>query len=138
MNRGQVQPSSFCVRHPSLLSHCLSIVFLLTRNMPCDIIKDTVRSYKQFHKLGRFAPPSPAASPAPPSIPLPATFKLGARCQVALSDQLFRRGAIRFIGPTHFGPTSTVPSSSAIERLGSDDLWIGVEFDEPVGKGDGL
>lgn len=41
-----------------------------------------------------------------------------------MSEELSRRGAVRFVGPTEFGA-----------KDGS--VWIGVEWDEPVGKGDG-
>ncbi|GAA5977632.1 hypothetical protein JCM11641_006881 [Rhodosporidiobolus odoratus] len=92
--------------------------------------RDTVLAYKQRHHLGRFAPspssPSssnPSSAPAPPS-QLPSTLLPGARCQVSLSDILVRRGAVRFVGSTEFGASD-------------ESIWVGVEWDEPVGKGDG-
>ncbi|GAA5821521.1 hypothetical protein JCM3770_001062 [Rhodotorula araucariae] len=82
---------------------------------------DTILQYKKRHQLGRFAPS--AASPAPRPA-LPADLVPGARCEVALSSELSRRGTVRFVGPTEFGAKD-------------DSVWVGVEWDEPVGKGDG-
>ncbi|GAA5857921.1 hypothetical protein JCM9279_000635 [Rhodotorula babjevae] len=84
--------------------------------------RDTVLQFKKRNQLGRFAPPPPSSS-APPSA-LPADLAPGARCEVALSPELSRRGTVRFVGPTEFGAKD-------------DSVWVGVEWDEPVGKGDG-
>ncbi|GAA5882052.1 hypothetical protein JCM3774_005123 [Rhodotorula dairenensis] len=83
---------------------------------------DTVLAYKKRNQLGRFAPtasPGPEATPAIPSNLVP-----GARCQVSLSEVLHRRGTVRFVGPTEFGAKDA-------------SIWVGVEWDEPVGKNDG-
>lgn len=83
---------------------------------------DTILAYKKRNRLGRFAPSS---SPSPSSAPsLPSDLVPGARCEVALSPELRRRGTVRFVGPTEFGT-----------KDGS--VWVGVEWDEPVGKNDG-
>lgn len=55
---------------------------------------------------------------------VPTDLVAGARCEVALSDELSRRGTVRFVGPTEFGAKD-------------DSVWVGVEWDEPVGKGNG-
>ncbi|GAA5851330.1 hypothetical protein JCM8547_004209 [Rhodosporidiobolus lusitaniae] len=90
--------------------------------------RDTVLSYKQRHQLGRFAPSYASSSHSHQSSsshpPLPKTLVPGARCEVALSDVLQRRGTVRFVGPTEFGAKD-------------ESTWVGVEWDEPVGKGDG-
>ncbi|BGO93979.1 hypothetical protein NBRC10512_005214 [Rhodotorula toruloides] len=84
--------------------------------------RDTILAYKKRNRLGRFAPSS---SPSPSSAPsLPSDLVPGARCEVALSPELRRRGTVRFVGPTEFGT-----------KDGS--VWVGVEWDEPVGKNDG-
>ncbi|KAL8283780.1 hypothetical protein RQP46_005212 [Phenoliferia psychrophenolica] len=84
---------------------------------------DTVKAYKERHKLGRFAPSTP--STPEPAVVIPPDLIPGARCEVALSEELSRRGTVRFVGPTEFGAKD-------------DSVWVGVEWDEPVGKGDGL
>ncbi|KAG9042536.1 hypothetical protein FS837_010743 [Tulasnella sp. UAMH 9824] len=86
--------------------------------------QDTVLSYKKAHKMGRFAPAAenpPATPPAAPSHHI----VVGSRCEVDLSggEGLIKRGTVRFVGPTQFG------------KAGGE--WIGVEYDEPVGKNDG-
>ncbi|KAF9159259.1 hypothetical protein BGX20_003025 [Mortierella sp. AD010] len=49
-------------------------------------------------------------------------IKVGDRCEVDMgSDSLKRRGTVRFIGKTEF----------------QSGLWIGVQYDEPLGKNDG-
>jgi len=86
--------------------------------------QDTVLAYKQRNKLGRFAPPdSKASTPAAsePSVNIP----LNARCEVdsGEDDGLKKRGTVRFVGPTKFGAGVGV--------------WVGIEYDEPIGKNDG-
>lgn len=119
---------------------------------------DTVKAYKERNKIGRFAaaPPSDSTTTAPS---FPPEFVLGARVKVSLPPQsasssspfpgtfaamtlpqrqppsaaqapppdpeeaYVRRGTIRYLGPTKFGNSS--------------ENWVGVEYDEPVGKNDG-
>lgn len=51
-----------------------------------------------------------------------ATLRVGARCQVTLiGSTSSKRGAIRYVGSTHF----------------KEGAWVGVQYDEPVGKNDG-
>ncbi len=101
--------------------------------------RDTVRAFKERNKLGRFDPSHPnsdAASTASSASaaytgPLAPEFKLGARCEVdTLSNGTGKRGTIRFIGETDFG-------AAAPGAVGAGGKWIGVEYDEPVGKNDG-
>ncbi|KAJ1306633.1 hypothetical protein OPQ81_007629 [Rhizoctonia solani] len=86
--------------------------------------KDTVLAYKQANKIGRFADSAQASEvhvyKAPPEI------KPGARCKVETEggDTDIKRGVVRFVGPTKFG------------KEGTGD-WVGIEYDEPVGKNDG-
>ncbi|KAJ6605821.1 CAP Gly-rich domain-containing protein [Mycena sp. CBHHK59/15] len=82
---------------------------------------DTVLAYKQRNKVGRFAPKdeTPSARPAPE-----VHITVGARCEVESSEPgLSKRGTVRFVGPTTFGT--------------GEGVWVGVEYDEPMGKNDG-
>lgn len=88
-------------------------------------LSDTLLAYKQRNKLGRFAEDKSASSePAPSSTHL-LDIKVGERCEVEPGDEggLHKRGVVRFVGPTEFG-----------NKLG---VWIGIQYDEPVGKNDG-
>jgi len=47
---------------------------------------------------------------------------VGARCVVGDDSQ--RRGTVRYVGP--------------IDGLPGGGLWVGVQYDEPLGKNDGM
>ncbi|KAJ1897385.1 hypothetical protein LPJ66_003402 [Kickxella alabastrina] len=89
-----------------------------------DKRNDTVRAFKRRHNMGRFADGKSAMS-----IDEEDEFKedaakiaVGSRCEVAMAaGDLERRGIVRFVGKTSFRP----------------GFWVGIEYDEPVGKNDG-
>ncbi|KAI8324472.1 hypothetical protein GQ54DRAFT_64852 [Martensiomyces pterosporus] len=89
-----------------------------------DRRQDSVRAFKRRHNLGRFADNKSAMS-----IDEEDEFKeqaegiqAGQRCEVNLTGGEYRkRGTVRFVGKTGFRP----------------GYWVGVEYDEPVGKNDG-
>lgn len=80
---------------------------------------DTVLAYKQRQKLGRFAEkPDQESHKSEEEV----SVQVGARCQVESTEPGFhKRGKVRFVGKTKFAP----------------GVWIGVEYDEPIGKNDG-
>ena len=79
---------------------------------------DTVLAYKQLHKVGRF-PPVPPPPSDPSEVQTALEIPLNSRCEVASREEgLHKRGAVRFMGPTKFGKA----------------VWVGVEYDEPMGK----
>ncbi|KAH9851860.1 CAP Gly-rich domain-containing protein [Lenzites betulinus] len=80
--------------------------------------QDTVLAYKQRNRIGRFAD-KPAEEPVEAK---PVDISVGARCEVESTEDDFRkRGTVRFVGPTEF----------------AKGTWIGIEYDEPIGKNDG-
>ncbi|RDB18502.1 Tubulin-folding cofactor B [Hypsizygus marmoreus] len=81
--------------------------------------QDTVLAYKQRHQMGRFAPKGEEKVAQPE---VPTDISVSARCEVESSEAgLSKRGTVRFIGPTKFG----------------SGAWVGIEYDEPLGKNDG-
>lgn len=106
-----------------------SCVVSLLRS-PTELLKDarlhtdTVLAHLKAAKLGRFADqPQPLAHPPPPPAAAPADVVPGARCEVQTTEGgLAKRGTVRFVG------------NAEIARGG---VWVGVELDEPTGKGDG-
>lgn len=85
---------------------------------------DTVLSHLKANKLGRFADvPTPIAHQPPPPSTVPEDLVVSARCEVQSGEEtLARRGTIRFVGEA---------------PMGRGGIWVGVELDEPTGKGDG-
>jgi len=82
--------------------------------------QDTVLAYKQRNKIGRFAENDQQPQKPVPEVNIP----IGARCEVETAEEGFhKRGTVRFVGPTKFGQ--------------GDGVWIGIEYDEPIGKNDG-
>lgn len=46
---------------------------------------------------------------------------IGSRCEVRVPSQATRRGVIAYIGPVHF----------------ASGAWVGIRYDEPLGKNNG-
>ncbi|OMH83065.1 Tubulin-folding cofactor B [Zancudomyces culisetae] len=92
--------------------------------------KDSLLSFKKQNRLGRFSTDKDTQSnedlhftPGTPQYEHMLTLKLDHRCQVEFQKEgeLARRGTIRFLGKTDF----------------ASGAWVGVEFDEPLGRNDG-
>lgn len=111
---------------PSTLTACRPLI--PPEPLSCAFI-DTVLAYKQRNKLGRFDPATAAQQKASKEAEAASLetqlrhaqerFQPGQRCQVEGEAQ--RRGAVRFVGTADF----------------AKGVWVGIEYDEPVGKGDG-
>ncbi|KAI9031258.1 tubulin folding cofactor B [Hyaloraphidium curvatum] len=99
-----------------------------------DKKEDSVRAFKRRHKLGRFADGASNSSPSPDDFAEEAALiSVGQRCEVTSgaggsgmdddgADAFRKRGVVKYVGQ--------VPELKA-------GWWIGVEYDEPVGKHDG-
>lgn len=87
--------------------------------------KDTVLSWKMQNKLGRFDPQYRDTIEANRKEQQEKLRKLevNQRCSVKTKNQPERRGWLRFTGK--------------VPEISQTEVWCGVEFDEPVGKGDG-
>lgn len=90
---------------------------------------DTVQSYLKRNNMGKYNEEEmknleeSKAQQLLQEKELTANFKIGDRCEVDVPGAGGkRRGAVKFIGQTHFKP---------------EFMWVGVYYDEPLGKNDG-
>ncbi|WVR05113.1 hypothetical protein IAU60_002125 [Kwoniella sp. DSM 27419] len=87
--------------------------------------RDTVLAHLKANKLGRFAdvPTNLTCPPPAPPAQVDPSIVEGARCEVTHGEgALKKRGSIRFVGEA---------------PIGRGGVWVGVQLDEPLGKGDG-
>lgn len=86
---------------------------------------NTVLQWKKDNQLGRFDPNYEQARQQRllDNLVVSSSIKVGDRCRV-INIQGQRLGAVRFVGK--------------IPQLDPEDTWVGVEFDEPVGRNSGL
>lgn len=82
---------------------------------------DSVLAFKKRNHLGRFDPNAATKEEEIHKEVLDSGLVVGARCRV--EGESDRRGTIRFIGQ--------------VPQIPSGGIWVGVEYDEPVGKNDG-
>ncbi|KKY28857.1 putative cell polarity protein [Phaeomoniella chlamydospora] len=100
-----------------------------------ETLSDSVLSWKKNNRLGRFNPAAPtpealaqARHERDQSFIESQQIKLDRRCRVGESDT--RRGVVKFIGEV-----PEIGGGEGGKERGA--IWIGVAFDEPVGKNDG-
>lgn len=86
------------------------------------LTSDSVRAYKERNKIGRFADidPEQEALKQEEFAQEASLIAVGNRCVVDVSS-MEKRATVKFVGKTEF-------------KLG---YWVGVEYDEPVGKNNG-
>lgn len=88
--------------------------------------QDTVRAFKMQNKLGRFAEDAAkreeeTARREQLESEKAASIGVDSRCLVTVKGQPTRRGTVAYVGTTNFKP----------------GVWVGIRYDEPLGKNDG-
>jgi tubulin-folding cofactor B len=90
--------------------------------------EDSVLAWKKRNQLGRFDPTVHEViaeqEKATQDLVHEKEIKVGLRCRVVAENE--RRGVVKYVGPV-----------KEISKTAPDKVWVGVEFDEPVGKNDG-
>ncbi|XP_027223599.1 tubulin-folding cofactor B isoform X1 [Penaeus vannamei] len=88
---------------------------------------DSVKAFLQKNKLGKYNEEEQARIQAEKEAAEKAeedkasTFNVGDRCEVKVQGEPTRRGEVMYIGEVHFKP----------------GVWVGIKYDEPLGKNDG-
>ncbi|XP_060068793.1 tubulin-folding cofactor B-like isoform X2 [Ylistrum balloti] len=91
---------------------------------------DSVRAFKERNKMGRFKEISPEeqnrlaeekAKKDEAEKQKAESINIGDRCEVRVPEQPAKRGQVKYVGLTDF----------------KEGLWVGVQYDEPMGKNDG-
>ncbi|KAK9390504.1 CAP Gly-rich domain-containing protein [Lipomyces mesembrius] len=89
---------------------------------------DTVLAWKKRNQLGRFAETASDRDKVSNKAQVEARrIHVGKRCRVVEPSE--RRGIVKFVG--------RVPELQSAGTEEDDAVWVGVDFDEPVGKNDG-
>lgn len=91
-----------------------------------SLMSNTVLSWKQRNQLGRFDPTydSEKARAYEENAALAAKMSVGQRCRV-INIAGERRGLVKFVG-----------TIDVLDK--GENVWVGIEFDEPVGKNSGV
>lgn len=84
-----------------------------------DQRSESIRAWKKREGLGKKS--DPTSEYIENSRKIAESIKVGSRCSVQLSNQPEKRGVVSYVGETKFRP----------------GYWIGITYDEPVGKNDG-
>ncbi|EFO87816.1 hypothetical protein CRE_05386 [Caenorhabditis remanei] len=82
---------------------------------------DSVRAWKKKIQEEQGVVPAPVEKSDKLNEEAAKGITVGDRCEVTVGGQMARRGEIAFLGTTKF----------------KDGVWVGVKYDEPVGKNDG-
>ncbi|KAI8804508.1 tubulin folding cofactor B [Cladochytrium replicatum] len=83
---------------------------------------ESLRQFLKKNKLGKFSDAKETPEEEEEEGKEDAqSMKVGDRCQVETEGEMLKRGVVRFVGKTSFKP----------------GYWVGVEYDEPLGKHNG-
>ena len=95
---------------------------------------DTVRAFKKLHQLGRFSQSSSSTVVSESNYNIE-EIQVGSRCLVDTND-FQKRATVKYVGTLKLNKSQIINLKLGKVQF-AKGVWVGVEYDEPLGKHNG-